>query len=242
MTQDTTQPAGSAAEGDGHWKVWRRAGAVAVVLMLVLALWVANGLGEPSVRRAVLAEDALGQSSEAYQAGRYLDAIDLATAVIAAVPDSADAFDILAVSYLELGMYEEGLHVALEAIRLRPDDQRTRDTLAMIQQKQAQAALPPVPAAQAVQANALLNQSLQHSGAGRWRECVDAATQATNLNPNSAAAFSNLGFCAAGLRQWDEAIRSTLEAIRLDPSLQLARNNLNWMLRERLNRRVESTQ
>jgi tetratricopeptide (TPR) repeat protein len=83
-----------------------------------------------------------------------------------------------------------------------------------------------------VRATELLNRSLQYAQSHQFTECVNAAREATRLNPKSAEAFNNLGFCLAGLQLWEEAIRQTTEAIRLDPSLQLARNNLSWMLQE----------
>lgn len=235
MTEDATQPAGSRAGREGLWQVWRWMIAVAIVAMLVGAVL----MTAPQPDRFALA---LRLSAQQLQEGRYQEAVDSAKVALAADPNSADAYSNLAVSYLGLLMYDEAIQAAQEAIRLRPDYQLAKNNLAWIQREKAQATLPSVPAAQIAEANALINQSLQHSGAGRLRECIDTATQAARLNPNSAVAFNNIGFCAANLGQWDEAIRNTQEAIRLDPTLQLAKNNLVWMQQERLKALAEQPQ
>jgi tetratricopeptide (TPR) repeat protein len=81
-------------------------------------------------------------------------------------------------------------------------------------------------------ARPLLDVSLAHYRAGRFRECLDAAADSARLDPRSAAAFNNAGICAARLELWNEALRHTLEALRLDPGFQLARNNLAWIRAE----------
>jgi tetratricopeptide (TPR) repeat protein len=85
--------------------------------------------------------------------------------------------------------------------------------------------------AQQLAAASLLDESLQHAQAGRFRECMDAAAKSVELSP-SAQAFNNLGWCAGNLQRWDEAIRNAEEAIRLSPDQPLFQNNLAW-IRER---------
>ena len=90
----------------------------------------------------------------------------------------------------------------------------------------------PVPAPSAGVAELLLAESVRHYQAGRFQECIETATRSAGLKPNSAAAFNNIGICAANLKRWDDAIRNTQVALRLDPNFQLAKNNLAWMQRE----------
>jgi len=89
-----------------------------------------------------------------------------------------------------------------------------------------------VPVDLVAQATERLNQSSRYALSGQFAQCVNAAKEATRLNPAFAAAFNNLGFCLAGLEHWEEAIRQTREALRLDPTLQPARDNLIWMMQE----------
>lgn len=214
---------------------WRWAIGAVVVLLLaypLVRLMMGRG-GAADIAQPPPGAGALQQSFEHFQAGRYGEAVVAAKAAIVANPNEADAYNNLAVSHMKLGQVDEALQAIQEALRLRPDDQLAKNNLAWFQQEKAKAALPPVPAAQAGQASALLTQSLQHFQAGRFKECMDAARQSATLNPSSADAFNNIGICAGSLRLWDEAIRNTQEAIRLRPDFQLAKNNLAWMLQQR---------
>lgn len=203
-------------------------------MVALLAYPVAGCNGDSAVTRPADAASALQLSLEHYQAGRYQDAITAAEAALAADPNSGEAYNNMAVAYLGLRKYDEATRAAEEAIRLNPDLQLAENNLKWIQEEKARADSAPVQAASPSEVGNLLDQSLQHSRSGRFQECIDTATQAMQWDPNSAAAFNNIGFCAANLQLWDEAIRNTQEAIRLDPTSQLAKNNLAWMQQERL--------
>ena len=217
--------------GPGRWAIM----AVVVLLLVVYpaARWMLSRSGgaEPLPRAG---EAELQAALRSYQAGRFEDAITAAKAALAANPNSANAYNTMAVSYMGLHRVDEAIQAAQTAIRLQPDFQLARNNLAWFQQENAKAAAQPVAPGTADQMGALLNLSQQQAQTGRFKECIDTATQAVKLDPGSARAFNNIGFCAANLKQWDEAIRNTQEAIRLDPSLQLAKNNLAWMQQEKL--------
>jgi tetratricopeptide (TPR) repeat protein len=202
---------------------------VTVVVVLIVypaARWM---LGSRSGTTAAPAtQSALQLSFEHYEAGRYGEAIAAAKQAIQADPKSADAYNNLAVSYIKLGQYDEALDAAQNAIRLKPDFQLAKNNLAWIQDEKAKAAGQPGPVTPKSAAADLLNQSMEHSKANRFTECIDTARQVTLLDPKSSRAFNNMGFCAANLQQWDEAVRNLQEAIRLDPDFQLAKNNLAW--------------
>lgn len=220
--------------GTGGWgtKGWAIAIVVLVLVVYPAARWVmSRGSGTPPP--ASSGGTMLQVSYQHYKAGRYEEAVAAAKAFIATNPNSADAYNNLAVSYLGLRKYDDAIQAAREAIRLRPDFQLAKNNLVWILQEKAKATGQPAQRATPAEAGALLNQSLQHAQAKRYRECVDTATQAAKLDPGSARAFNNLGFCAANLQRWDEAIKNTEEALRLDPGLQIARNNLAWMQQEK---------
>ncbi len=227
MTEDANQPGAS----DGLWdtQVWPWVTALVVVVTAVCALWVANHGEGPEVVKSAPPSDALQSSFQQYQAGKYADAIASAKAALALNPDSADAYNNLAVSYLALGRYDDGIVAAQEAIRLRADFELAKNNLAWIQREKAKAFVPPPPSA-----SELLNRSLEDSQAGRFKECMDTASQAAKADPTLAEAFNNVGFCAARLQLWEEAIRNTQEALRLRPDFALARNNLAWMKEQQL--------
>jgi tetratricopeptide (TPR) repeat protein len=192
-------------------------------IAVFVVFWAGCGGKQTTRVDAAVAGPALQASFEHYNAGRYREAIAAAKTALSANPNLPDAYSNMAVSYLALRKYDEGIQAAQEAIRLRPDYELAKNNLAWIQREKAKASAPapPLPPAQA-----LLNQSLQHAQAGRFRECMDTAKQSAALDPKSAGAFNNAGFCAGKLQLWDEAIRNMQAAIRLDPNNQLAKNNL----------------
>ena len=211
---------------------WARAIDVTAVVLLLLYPLAACGGGSATAKQAE-AQKALQTSLEAYQAGRYQDAVTAAKAALAANPNLAEAHNNLAVSYLQLRRFDEATQAAEQALRLSPGFQLAKNNLAWIQREQAAAGSPGA-ASPTSSANALVTQSAQHAQAGRFKECMDAGSQAAKLNPASPQAFSNVGFCAWRLHLWDEAIRNTQEAIRLDPNFQMAKNNLAAIQKEKL--------
>lgn len=221
--ETTGRPSGIAG---GPW-AWAIAVVVVVLLMYPLARWMMGEGGAGTVGVPLPAASQLQTSFEHYQAGRYQEAIASAKAALAVAPNLADAYNNLAVSYLALRQYDEATRAAEEAIRLNPDYQLAKNNLAWIQRERAASAAPPAPANPA--SVDLINQSLAHFKAGRFKECMTTAAESAKLNPSLPQAPLNIGICAANLKLWDEAIKSTKEAIRLDPNLQIAKNNLAWI-------------
>jgi tetratricopeptide (TPR) repeat protein len=87
----------------------------------------ANG-GQQAVTPPTAGARELQASFEHYQAGRYQEAVAAAKAALAANPDSADAYNNLAVSYMGLHQIDEAIKAVQEAIRLRPDYHWPRTT------------------------------------------------------------------------------------------------------------------
>ena len=90
---------GSGISGDP----WRSMVAAGVVVLLTCSA------------AACSEEHELQLSLEHYQAGRYQEAITAAKTALVANPNSAGAYNNLAVSYLALSMYDEAIHAAQEA-------------------------------------------------------------------------------------------------------------------------------
>src|SRR5262249_40552119 len=80
-------------------------------------------------------EDQLKRSLDLYQSGKYQDAVDAAMAAIRFDSKSADAYNNLAVSYLQLRRFNEATRAAEEALRLRPDFELAKNNLAWIQRE-----------------------------------------------------------------------------------------------------------
>ena len=118
--------------------------AISVVLVLVLvyplALWLREaGFGGAAGSSLSSAEKALQRSVEAYQAGRYQEAIDASREALAENPEMAEAYTNIAVSFLQLRRYDAGIEAAEQALRLRPDFEVARNNLEWLQREKAAA-------------------------------------------------------------------------------------------------------
>ena len=81
---------------------------VAAAVVGLLACSGAVGGGAAAAQSAA-ADEQLQLSLEHYQAGRYREAIAAARAALEADPNSPGAYNNMAVSYLGLGMFDEGI-------------------------------------------------------------------------------------------------------------------------------------
>ena len=70
--------------------------------------------------------------------------------------------------------------------------------------------------------------SLAHYRAGRYEDCIKAAREALEQQPDNAAAYNNIAAAYAALRDWDRSIEAAREALRIMPGMELAKNNLAW--------------
>src|SRR5580658_5464330 len=138
------------------------------------------------------ADQQLNRSLQAYQAGKYQEAILDAQAALKARPNFALAYNNLAVSYLQLKMYPEAIQNAEQAIRLQPNLQLAKNNLAWIEREVAKSAAPLSALPHPATADEYLDQSLQHYQAGRFQQSIDAARQALKLDPQMAEAYNNI--------------------------------------------------
>jgi Flp pilus assembly protein TadD len=181
------------------------------------------------------ADGLLNQSLAAAQAGRYQECITTAQDAVKLHP-SAEAYNNIGFCSAQMGNWNEGIRNTLEALKLQPAMERARNNLLwMVGQRDGKAPTPNTPpAAPAVSpADGVLLLSLQHAQARRFPECIAAARQAVQLNPRSAEAYNNLGYCSGGLGKWDEGIQYLDEALRLKPDFALAKGNLSWLRGEK---------
>ena len=76
-----------------------------------------------------------------------------------------------------------------------------------------------------------INQSLAEYRQAHYRLAIASARHALTINPNSAAAYNNIGASYGKLKQWKEAVRNEKLALRYNPQLAIAKNNLALFLR-----------
>ncbi len=211
--------------------------AISLAVVALLAYSVGRRIATPSAPPIEAPLDQsqqalLDQASRYYQAGRYDETVQASRALLKIDPNSADAYNNMAVAYLGLKNYDEAIRSAEQALRLRPEFQLARNNLVWIRQEQAKSESQPAAAAAPGTAEFFLNQSLSYYQAGRYPECIDAARQALKLHPDYAAAYNNIAAASAGLGKWDEAILNAQLALHIDPNFQLAKNNLAWAVSE----------
>ena len=169
----------------------------------------------------------LNRSADLHLAGRHAQAIAAARRYLAAHPDSADAYNNLAVSYLALRLHDDAQRAIREALRLKPTFELAANNAKWIEQERAKASASR-PLGPPSSAEALLEQSAQACQAKKYPECIDLAREALRQKPGLAVAFNNIavGYVSLGLP--DEAIVAAREALRLQPDFALARGNLAW--------------
>lgn len=78
----------------------------------------------------------------------------------------------------------------------------------------------------------LLNLSNAYINSGMAGKAIEPLKKAIALNPESAIAYSNLGFAYTVIQQYKNGIEFGQKAVQLDSTFQLAKNNLNWALTE----------
>ncbi len=171
-------------------------------------------------------------SAQQYQAGHYKESLDAAKGWLAANPGSADAYNNMAVAYLQMKQYDDAIQAAGEALRLNPGFDLARRNMAWIvsERDKAKGGGPPPPPAKA---QALLNESLGHYNAREFEACIASAKAATQVDANYAEAYNNLAACEVSLKHYDAAIAAAQQAVKLKPDFDLARNNLAWAIAEK---------
>lgn len=132
-------PADQASDKATPVSNWDWRWGLATVLLMLIAYPAGRWMRGSDAASVSTAQVALHNSLEHYRAGRYQDAVYAAQAAIAADSNLADAYNNLAVSYLQLRQYDEALRAVQEAIRLKPDFELAKNNLAWIQQQKAKA-------------------------------------------------------------------------------------------------------
>ena len=155
--------------------------------------------------------------------GRAAEAERELRGAIAARPDDAEAYELLARALLDLGRHEEALEAARTAVTLAPGEPHGHTLVALAAfaredfrtaERAASEAIRLAPTwspYHVVHAQALLSLD-------RYEEALAAAQLAQELDPDSAEAASILSAAYAWLGRHDQARDAAEEALALDPS------------------------
>jgi Flp pilus assembly protein TadD len=201
---------------------------------VLLLIWIGFGaMRRSSADDRAAADKALAQSLADAQVRNFPACLDNAQRAIQLAPSMPEAHNNAGWCAVNLGKYDEGIASLREAIRLKPDFDIAKNNLNWAQGQKVQAN-----AAPATPADAALLESLHHAQAQRFPDCITAARRAIELNPRSAEAYNNVGYCSGAMGKWDEGIEQMRKALQLRPDFPLASNNLAWMESERAKTRT----
>lgn len=156
--------------------------------------------------------------------GRSAEAIAQLREAIAIDPPRLLQHDLLIDAYARSGDLGAAQQAARDTLAIAPDDVAARTMLLH----------PPVQ-----DVPFWINLSLVQYNQAQYSQAIDSARHALQLDPDSVAAYTNIGAAYGMLQQWDEAIRNEREALRLNPQYQLAQNNLNLYVRRRDDARAQ---
>ena len=207
---------------------WAITAATVLVLVYPLALWLRetdlSGATDPSLSAA---EAALQNSVEAYQSGRYQEAIDAATTALAEKPDLAQAYNNIAVSYLQLRRYDEGIAAVQEALRLEPDFEMARNNLAWIEREKAAAARDAATEPLMDEGiNQLYTQRDPNAAVDLFRQVMAINPEHYGANYQLAAALQQAGQLEEARQQWIKTL-AMARAIKDEETAALIMRNMD---------------
>ncbi len=173
----------------------------------------------------------LQSARDAFRAGRFADAAELARQVLRRQPRNADAASLVGLSHLQQGDHDGAIKHLQSAATLRPSEPTFHVNLgiALLRKGQGRAAVsafdraialkPDLAAAHYNRANALRE-------LGDVEEAEDSYRAAMRARSGYAAALCNLANMLTDTGRTQEAIPLYLEAIESNPSMTAPRNSL----------------
>jgi tetratricopeptide (TPR) repeat protein len=212
---------------------WRWIAASVLVFALLMYPIVHRLMNRPAVPNAASTiatgnlPDLLTLSLQYYQAKRFPEAIAISKGILEINPNSADAYNNMAVSYAAMGQWNEAEASLQAALRISPNYQLAKNNLAWVSAERQKTA------PKEGTAEFFLNRSLVEYQAHHYPESTAAALVALRLRPDYAEAYNNLCVAYIGLQQYDLAIQAGQNAVRVKPDFALAKNNLAWALSEK---------
>ena len=189
----------------------------------------------PSRPRAVPA--VFAEAAALYQSGRFTEALALAEAAAPSSPQSAQLFNIAAVSAFALGRCELAEKHWRTAIQVHPGYAEAYYNLGNLlsglkRLPEAEASFRQSIALEPGYAEARNNLGLLLQGLRRFEEAEASFRQAIVLKPGHVGAHYNLGLLLQELQRFEEAEAAYCQAIALKPCYVDAHNNLGALLQK----------
>jgi tetratricopeptide (TPR) repeat protein len=161
---------------------------------------------------------------------RPVEAAQMATRALQLEPMDLVGHQILMEQYSQRFDWPGLERAANEALRIEPDDatsqnylQMAKTTVEMIRNsEQAAKAHPTV--------DEYLSLSVLYFKNRRYEDCVNAATEASKIQPNLAEPYANMATAYYSMGRYDDAIAALRQVIRLRPDFTFARSDLAYLL------------
>jgi tetratricopeptide (TPR) repeat protein len=171
------------------------------------------------------------------RAGQWPQAAECCRRIVAALPDHADAWQLLASAAAALGEFAAAAEAYTQALELRPGLADLHCGLGhalagMGKREQAAEQFAQALRLDPAHADAAMHYGIALAQAGRVAEALPLLRQAVAAHPDAAAARHNLGVALAQSGHKDEALHHLSEAVRLNPNDAEGHCNLGNVLRD----------
>jgi tetratricopeptide (TPR) repeat protein len=164
--------------------------------------------------------------------GRYEEATELLTEVIAKRPDHFLFYYLRGYSWYRLGRFDEALRDFDAALTLKDDHPATRHNRGILywHRREYDRAIGDFSVAIDLGHDSYETRALAYGECGRAQEAFADIEKALQRHPKSARVWTNRSHMARLCGDIPVALRSLEEALHLDPAYRGAHNNLAWIL------------
>ncbi len=129
---------------------------------------------------------------------------------------------LLMTAYRAIGNEQKALFLAKETLKLFPNDNFSKDFVSRKISETSTASL--------ITDIDFINEGLTQYNLGNYQKALDYWLIATELNPQSAIAWNNVGSAYIALEKWEDAVVALQKSLSIDPKFERAQNNLSFAL------------
>lgn len=128
------------------------------------------------------------------------------------------------------GRFKEALELAAKGLEVSPEHSGNKllynDLVALAAGESSQLELAKKTAKESPSVENYISLSLLYYQKQEYGKCIEAATEALKMNPNSVEAYNNICSAHNILGNYDEGIKAGEAAVKINPNYELAKNNL----------------
>jgi len=171
-------------------------------------------------------ENYLNLSLLFYRQEKYEKCVEASREALKLKPDYSAAFNNICSAEIMLGNMDEAIVAGQEALKLNPDFELAKNNLKDALERKRKENDQLILTKQKPSADSYIQLSLIYYTNHNYLKCVEAATEALKLNPQSDIAYNNICSAYNMLKMWDKAIDAGEKGLSLKADNQLLKNNL----------------